>query len=114
MSIEESKGKEAVEGLKDSLKEYSNEKVTFVNTTDLREALAYIQLLEDKAEVVEVDNVSDLTVGDVVETLTTYSFHDKGSRGIVARIDDSEYPIRVQFEDHKYPVGYQRFELGKL
>jgi hypothetical protein len=53
LSIEESKAKEAVEGLKGSLTEYSNERVTFVNTTDLREALAYIADLEKQKRGVD-------------------------------------------------------------
>lgn len=114
MSIDVSKGKEAVAGLVDSLQEYSNEKVTFVNTTDLREALQYIQLLEEKAEVEEVDNTSDLKVGDQVKTLIDYSFIKTGALGTVETILPEEYPVKVRFKGHAYPVGYKRFELGKV
>lgn len=114
MSIDVSKGKEAVAGLVDSLQEYSNEKVTFVNTTDLREALQYIQLLEEKAEVEEVDNVSDLKVGDQVKTLIDYSFIKTGALGVVETILPEEYPVKVRFKGHAYSVGYKRFELGKV
>lgn len=113
MSIEGNKGKEAVAGLVDSMKEYSNEKVTFVNTTDLLEALEYIRKLEVDG-LKEIDNVSDLKVGDAVETLINYTFTNKGTRGTIDRIDDTEYPFRVRFEGEKYPVGYRRFELGKV
>lgn len=64
MSIEEAK--EAVEGLKGSLKEYNNEKVTFVNTTDLREVLAYVEELEAK---VPAEPKRAFKVGDKVQEI---------------------------------------------
>ncbi len=120
MSIEESKGKEAVEGLKDSMKEYSNEKVTFVNTTDLLEALAYIAELEAKVgEPEKLDADTELAVGDTVRTMISYETvtgdgFPGNSVGTVKEITTDEYPIKVQFEKYPYTVGYERHELGKV
>jgi hypothetical protein len=48
MNTEELESKESVEGLKDSMTRYSDERTTIVNTTDLRETLEYVAELEGK------------------------------------------------------------------
>ena len=119
MSIDVSKGKEAVAGLLDSMKEYSDERKTFVNTTDLREALEYIQLLEEKAgweddaQPENLDTVSELVQGDTVRTLIRYNNYPVGLEGTVSAIHPHyEYPIEVDFDGTK--IGYDRHELGKV
>ncbi len=79
-----------------------------------RGILNYIDKLEEELEEEEVDNVSDLKVGDTVKTLIEYMFTSKGAQGIVDRIEQGEYPIRVRFVGEKYPIGYDRYELGKV
>lgn len=113
MSIDESKGKEAVAGLKDSMTRYSDEMTTIVNTTDLREALDYIAELEAKVPE-EFDMVSNLKVGDSVVALVNALSVNKGERGVVKEIFQEHYPIKVDYEGRKYPVGYRRHELGKV
>lgn len=86
----------------------------YISRRYARALLDYIAELEKRPEVEEVDNVSDLKVGDTVKTLIDYMFTNKGSYGIVDRIDQDEYPIRIRFEGERYPIGYKRFELGKV
>lgn len=89
----------------------------YISRRYARGLLDYIAELEAKVEaagVKDVDNVSNLKIGDEVETLIDYAYHNKGSNGVVQNIDQSEYPIRVKFVGHHHPVGYKRHELGKL
>jgi hypothetical protein len=43
-----------------------------------------------------------------------YTFYGKGARGKVSAILPEEYPIKVMYANHQYPVGYKRHELGKV
>lgn len=117
MNIEEKD--DAVKRLSESTAGAEREAVSHVMIArhTARTLLDYIAELEAKVEAAgykELDNVSDLKVGDVVETMIDYAYHDKGSRGIVDRIDDTEYPFRIRFEGVQYPVGYKRHELRKV
>lgn len=95
MNIEEAN--EAVEGLKGSLTEYSNEKVTFVNTTDLRTVLTYIAELE-----IKVANREKIAVGDevvVVKDDTGIHTWMIGRAGIVVEIEEDShlFPLIIEF-----------------
>lgn len=89
----------------------------YISRRMARGLLDYIGELEEKLEVAglkELDNVSDLKVGDEVEALIDYTFYGKGARGTVSAILPEEYPIKVMYTNHQYPVGYKRHELGKV
>jgi len=97
-----SKGKEAVAFLKDSLTEYSNEEVTFVNTTDLRGALAYVEELEAK---VPAGPVRPFKVGDKVQEICDETGDEKpvgtvvdmGTEGQLVSLENTRHKGRKLF-----------------
>lgn len=78
-----------------------------------RGLLDYIAELEAKVPE-DFDTTSALKVGDAVVSLIDALDVNRKTQGVVKEIYSEEYPIKVDYEGRKYPVGYKRHELGKV